>query len=154
MDIEKRNNLISLLLSAIIIVLGYFLYHSIVDPYQEVIQREKITERVRTRLSNTRDALVRYEARKDEFPSSLDTLIHWVKTDSAMQSVADTLFKDPWKKEFNADSMIYSPRTGERFTYILNDTLRPSIYLLKDPNSKDRIGDTLKTTLLNAASWE
>jgi hypothetical protein len=50
--------------------------------------------------------------------------------------------------------MIFSPRTGKPFYYVRVDTIRPNLYKLKDPDSKDVIGDTAKTTLLNAASWE
>ena len=154
MDIETRNKLISLVLGVIIIVLGYLLYHAIVDPYQEVIEREKMTEKVRARMSNIRDVLVRYEARNDSFPDHLDSLVAWVRTDSMMQARADSLFQEPGSSDFTLDSLLYSPRTGKRFDYILNDTLRPPIYLLRDPDTDDNIGDTLKTTQLNAASWQ
>jgi len=154
MNIEQVNKLISLVLGVIIIVLGYFLYHAIVDPYQEVLEKERMTEHVRTRMSQIRDGLVRYEAQNDSFPENLDSLISWVQRDSLMQTMADSIFKDPYSNTFNQDSLLHSPRTGKRFHYVLVDTIRPSIYMLSDPDTDDVIGDTVKTTKLNAASWE
>lgn len=157
MNIETRNKLISIVLGIIIIVLGYYLYRSIVEPYQVVIQKEKMTERVRHRMENVRDALVQYDSRKDEFPPNLDSLVKFLKTDSLMQARGDSLFKShPQNGEYNPDSIIYSPRDTQRFKYTLNDTITPNLYLLVDPDTStnDRIGDSTRTTWLNAASWE
>lgn len=159
MTVEKRNRLLSVILAIIIIGLGYYLYHAIVDPYQKVIERQQMTERVRHRMGNVRDALILYETQTDSFPPTkggLDSLVQWVKTDSLMQLQADSLFAplNP-SNEFNPDSLIYSPRPPhKKFEYTLNDTLRPPIYLLKDPDSEDNIGSLENTTELNAASWQ
>lgn len=159
MDIEKRNRLLSIVLGVIIIVLAYWLYRSIVDPYQKVIEREQMTERVRHQMGNVRDALIRYEREKGEFPPTqggLDSLVQWLKTDSVMIARGDSLFQPLSPEEtYNPDSLIYSPRPPHpKFEYTLNDTLRPQIYLLKDPATDDRIGSLKNTTMLNAGSWE
>ena len=159
MNVETRNRIISIVLAIIIIGLGYWLYRSIVDPYQEVIDREQMTEKVRHRMGNIRDALIRYERANEKFPPSnggLDTLVQYVKTDSVMALQADSLFKPmEQSNEFNADSLIVSPRPPhKKFEYSLNDTLRPPIYLLKDPDTEDKIGSLENTTELNAGSWE
>ncbi len=158
MDIEQRNQLLSIVFGIIILVLGYFLYHAIVDPYQEVIEQERMTERVRHRMSNVRDALVQYKNRRDGFPPSdggLDSLVQFLKSDSLMVARGDSLFQPMPPGSYNPDSLIFSPRPPhKRFTYTLNDTLRPEIYLLEDPDSDDRIGSLEQTTMLNAGSWE
>lgn len=139
----------------IIVVLSYLLYDSIVTPYQEVIQKEQMREKVRARMGNVRDALIRYKQEQETFPDSLDQLVTFLEKDSLVQVQGDSLFTDPAMEGFNPDSIIISPRPPhKRFTYILNDTLRPNIYMLKDPDTDDRIGDTLKTTMLNAGTWE
>lgn len=159
MDLEKRNQLLSIVLGIIIIVLGYYLYHSIVDPYQEVIEREQMTERVRHQMGNVRDALVQYERTEGEFPPTeggLDTLVKFLKTDSTMVARGDSLFQ-PLRLDatYNPDSLIYSVRPPHpKFEYTLNDTLRPQIYLLEDPATDDKIGSLTKTTDLNAGNWE
>ncbi len=158
MDIDTRNRILSVVLGIIIIVLGYMLYHAIVDPYQKVLERERMRETVRHRMINVKDALVQYNRKKDEFPPTeggLDSLVKFVKTDSAMQEVGDSLFKpkDP-NAAFNPDSLIYSPRPPhKRFEYALNDTLRPNVYELRDPDTDDKIGSLEKTTNLNAPNW-
>ena len=159
MEVEKRNQILSIVLGIIIVVLGYWLYHSIVDPYQEVIEREKMTERVRHQMGNVRDALVQYDRRRGHFPPTkggLDSLVQFLKTDSLMVANGDSLFQPLASNEsYNPDSLIYSPRPPHpRFEYTLNDTLRPQIYLLEDPATDDKIGSLEKTTLLNAGSWE
>lgn len=159
MDIEKRNQILSIVLGIVIVILGYYLYHSIVDPYEEVIEREQMTEQVRYKMGLVRDALVQYEQDKDEFPPTeggLDTLVSYLKSDSAMVADGDSLFAPRNANEsYNPDSLVYSPRPPhEKFEYTLNDTLRPAIYLLEDPDSDDRIGSLENTTDLNAASWE
>lgn len=159
MNVETRNKLFSVVLGIIILVLGYYLYHSIVDPYQEVVEREQMTKKVRNRMSTIRDVLIIYERQTGEFPPSkggLDTLVQYLKTDSLMVANRDSLIQplDP-SNDFPVDSLIYSPRSPHpKFEYTVNDTLRPPIYLLKDPATDDRIGSLRNTTLLNAASWE
>lgn len=155
MNVEKRNKLLSIVLGIIIVVLGYYLYHSIVDPYQEVIEREQMTEQVRQQMKTVRDALVHYERQKGEFPPTeggLDSLVQFLNTDSLMVAARDSLFEDA---SFNPDSVIFSPRPpNPKFEYTLNDTLRPPIYLLEDPDTDDEIGSLTNTTLRNAANWE
>lgn len=158
MNVDKRNQIISIVLAVVIVGLGYYLYRSIHDPYQAVLEREAMTERVRHRMSLVRDALREYEQRYDEFPPTeggLDTLVQWVRTDSLISRQADSLFAFMPPSSYHPDSLVISPRPPHnRFEYTLNDTLRPPIYLLQDPDSEDNIGDLTNTTELNAASWE
>lgn len=158
MNVEKRNQIISVVLALVIIGLGYWLYQSIVGPYQEVLEEEEMTERVRHQMQNVADALQDYKQEKGDFPPNdggLDSLVTFLKEDPTMQEDADSLFA-PYDShvEFDADSLIYSPRPPhEKFEYTLNDTLNPKLYLLEDPDSDDRIGDLENTTMLNAPSW-
>jgi type II secretory pathway pseudopilin PulG len=158
MNVERRNQLLSIVLGIIIIVLGYFLYQSIVGPYQDVIERQQMTERVRHQMETIRDVLVRYDRENDNFPPTeggLDTLVQYLKTDSNMVALRDSLFVNQAGQPYNPDSLVYSVRPPHnKFEYTLNDTIRPPIYLLEDPDTEDRIGDLERTTLLNAASWE
>jgi len=109
-------------------------------------------------METIRDLLVRFEREKGDFPPTdggLDTLVSYMKTDSAIVAVRDSLYTNQQGTPYNPDSLIYSVRPPHnRFEYTLNDTLRPPIYLLQDPDTDDRIGDLERTTLLNAASWE
>lgn len=142
---------IQIVLAIVIIGLAYWLYVSITEPWKVVERQQELTERTRDRMDEVRAALIRFEEREDRFPYSLDSLQIWIQTDSLMRLQADSLFGS----SFNADSLIYSPRTGKQFEYAVNDTARVMMYRLKDPDSDDVIG-TLEPdpTELNAASWE
>lgn len=141
---------LQVLLGIIIVVLGYWLYVSITEPWAVVEQERAMTEQTRERMDDVRTALIRYQRTNQRFPSSLDSLMIWVQQDSIIQANQDSLFGD-----LSLDSLTFSPRTGKRFEYALNDTGRVAVYLLKDPDSEDQIGsEAPDVTLLNAASWE
>ena len=141
---------IQVLLGIAIIALVYWLYVSITAPWEAVERERAITAETRGQMNKVRLALISHERALDKFPSTLDSLVIWVRTDSATVANWDSLYG------VNPDSMLYSPRTGNRFLYTLIDTGRVAIYLLKDPDSDDQIGSTNPDdiTTLNAASWE
>jgi hypothetical protein len=157
MDLKTRNNIITIVLAVLIVVLSWFLYRSLVDPYQAVIEEEQMVERERHRMERVRDALVQYERRRGNFPPTeggLDSLVSFLKTDSLMAARGDTLFTFMAPSTYSPDSIIYSPRPPHvRFEYTLNDTINPTMYLLVNPNSDDVIGDLQRTTLRNAPNW-
>ena len=159
MTLETRNKIISVLLGIIIVILGWILVQSIVEPYKVVEQREATTEKVRYQMEDIRDGMVRYNRQYEYFPPTeggLDSLVQFLKTDSMMVAQRDSLFQDePGGYAFKLDSLIYSKREPhKRFEYTLVDSLTPPIYLLQDPDSDDKIGSLEKTTLLNAPSWK
>lgn len=155
MDIDKRNRVIGLFLWVVIIGLGYVLFDSIWSPYQEVLEQRREQQEVRDRMESLRNALIAYERANEEFPENLDQLIEFLQTDSLMVARRDSLFADGFTNGFDLDQFTYSPRPpGNRFEYARNDTLRPQIYLLTDPDTDDRIGSLERTTLLNASNWD
>lgn len=157
MNLHTRNNIITIVLAVVIVLLSWFLYRSLVDPYQEVLEEREMVERERHRMELVRDVLVQYETRRGDFPPTeggLDSLVTFLKTDSLMVERADSMFEEMPPSEFNPDSLTYSPRPPHnRFEYTLNDTIRPQLYLLTNPDSEDRIGDLERTTLRNAPNW-
>lgn len=156
MNIQKRNNIISLVLILVIMALSYVLYDSIVTPWQAQVEKQKVTDSVRLRMTFVRDALVAYQAKdkNGKFPASLDSLVNFLKTDSLMVAKGAELYAEPGRTYF-PDSLIFSTRPPfSKFEYTVNDTIRPPLYQLKDPNSDDVIGDLVKITLLNAPSWK
>lgn len=158
MDLNTRNNILTIVLAVLIVILSWVLYRSLVDPYQKVLEEEEMVERERHRMELVRDVLVQYKNRLGNFPPTeggLDSLVSFLKTDSLMTARGDTLFAFMEPSTYNPDSLIYSPRPPHvRFEYTLNDTIRPQIYLLENPNSVDAIGDLERTTLLNAPNWK
>lgn len=157
MDIDKRNQLLTILLGVIIIGMSYWLYRSLVDPYQKVLEEREMVERERHRMEVARDALVQYKTRKGNFPPTeggLDSLVTFLKSDSMMVERGEELFEFRPPSSYDPDSVIYSPRPPHnKFEYTLNDTLRPPLYVLENPGSEDKIGDLERTTMLNAPNW-
>ena len=143
---------IQIVLGLVIIALGYWLYVSITEPWDAVERERAITAMTRDQMGKVRIALIRHERVEDHFPGTLDSLLIWMRQDSLIQANPDSVFE---AAGINIDSLFYSPRTGAKFIYALNDTGRVKIYLLKDPDSDDQIGsETPDVTQLNAASWE
>lgn len=143
---------IQIVLGLVIVALGYWLYVSITEPWDAVERERAVTAMTRSQMDKVRIALIRHERVEDRFPGTLDSLMLWVRQDSVIQADPNGVFETVG---INLDSLIYSPRTGAKFIYTLNDTGRVKIYLLKDPDSDDQIGsETPDVTQLNAASWQ
>lgn len=156
MKIQQRNNIISIFLILIIIALSYVLFDSIVTPWQKEMAKRELTEETRFRMTLVRDALINFQARHPEgkFPSTLDSLVIFLKTDSLMLVRGAELFAEP-ERGYKPDSLIFSLRPPkDMFVYSVNDTIRPPLYLLKDPGSEDAIGSLERITLLNAPNWQ
>ena len=142
---------LQVVLALAILVLTYFLYESITAPYEAVERQKELTERTRERMSEIRSAMIEHNRREGRFITTLESLVMWLKTDSAMVAQADSVFG----MGFMADSLPFSPRTGNRFELAVNDTSRTATYRIDDPDSDDHIGTlTGDVTQLNAASWE
>ena len=142
---------LQILLWVLIIGLSYVLYRSITEPYELIERQQELTDMTRLRMDKIRQVAIHFETHHDRFPSTLDSLSIYAMQDSAFRVVRDSVFG----AGFPIDSLMYSPRTGKRFTYAINDTSRVNTYLLEDPDSKDKIGTLLSdVTLVNAASWE
>ena len=157
MDIDKRNQLLTILLGVIIVGMSYYLYRSITDPYQAVLDEREMVERERHRMEVARDAIVQYNRRLGNYPPTeggLDSLVAFLKEDSLMVADGEELFEFRAPSSYDPDSVVFSPRPPHnRFEYTLNDTIRPRLYLLENPGSDDKIGDLERTTLLNAPNW-
>lgn len=148
---QTARKVIQVVLALVIVGLVYFLYESITEPYEAILEQERLTEETRDRMEMIRTSMIRYERVNGRFPMTLDSLVMFVRADSALQADRDSLFG----VGFNVDSLIFSPRTGTQFELAVNDTSNVKIYRLDDPDSDDYIGSTSPDpTRLNAASWE
>ncbi len=142
---------IQVVLAIIIVALAYWLYLSITEPYKEVERERALVQTVRDRMDDVRSALIRYERQYNRYPHTLDSLLTYVQEDTFLVPRRDSLLG----ADFPVDSLIYSPRTGRKFEYSVNDTSSIRIYYLKDPDSEDFIGsERPDVTRINAASWE
>jgi hypothetical protein len=90
------KTIIQIALAIIIVVLGYFIYESIMEPVrfnQEVARREAM---IIQRLKDIRTVQVAHRARYGLFNSDIDSLLQFIKTDSlavirAIGTVPDSL---------------------------------------------------------------
>jgi len=147
----RLQTVFQIVLGIVIVILAYYLYVSIVEPYQVVERQKEMTDNTRTRMDQVRSAMILFENENGRYVSSLDSLVMWIQGDSTLYAASDSIFG----AGFVLDSLIFSPRTGKMFELAVNDTSRVRTYLLSDPDSDDFIG-TLEgdITRLNAASWE
>lgn len=79
-QIFMKSTLIKLALGVVIIVLGYFLYASIMKPvrFQDEVNRR--SEQIANRLKDIRTAEVLYKQFNKQYTASFDTLINFLKT--------------------------------------------------------------------------
>ncbi len=90
------KTVIQVILVAAIMVLGYLLYESIMNPIRFNKEKNKRERATIQRLRDIRTAQVAFKAEYGRFTSSFDTLINFVKSDSfsvikAIGSIPDTL---------------------------------------------------------------
>jgi len=148
---EHLRTGVQVVLVILILGLAYFLYFSITEPYEKIERQEELTEMTRERMSNIRTALVDFERDSGSYPDSLEILIEHMRADSLLANAQDSVFG----RALNLDSLLHSPRSGNRFQYTLSDTGRVETYLLQDPDSDDEVGTlTGDPTQANSASWE
>lgn len=88
--------IIQIALAIIIVVLGYFIYESIMEPVRFNYEVERREAMIIQRLKDIRQVQVAHRTRYGVFNSDLDSLIQFVKTDSlavirAFGTVPDTL---------------------------------------------------------------
>ena len=149
------NTAIQVVLAIVIVGLAYYLYRSITEPWEVVERQQELTRLTRDRMDQVRTAMIRYEDVHGRYPMTLDSLVMFTRQDSLLSLNPDSVFEMGPGERFNADSFVFSPRSGKRFVLQVNDTARVKTYLLQDPDSEDHIG-TIESdvTRLNAASWE
>jgi hypothetical protein len=160
---EQGNNAlrlgIQLVLAVVIVVGAYILYRTITDPWRTYQAEQLQTQLTRARMDHIRTALIEFRDQAETYPRTLDSLVTFVKTDSAYvgEDLAE-VFPVPGGRPFYPDSLPFSPRSGTPFVYeiVRNDSSGVEIYYLQDPDvPEDYIGardpDPARR---NAASWE
>lgn len=150
MNIEQRNRIFSILLIVVIGVLTVWLYTTITGPWKEVQAKQAETQQVRDRMLAVNDAIRYYNDQQGRYPASLDSLVIFLRNDTFFQQHTDSLLRN---RQFNPNDFTQSPRSGNSFEYALNDTVRPQLYLIQDPDSDDRVGTLSKVTDRGAPSW-
>ena len=153
---------IQVVLALVIAVLAFLLYRSITVPYEREQARIETETIGRERMDDVRSALISYRDAYSDYPSTLDSLVMFVRQDSAWTPPSFEDDEDRLTEYASTDSLIYSARGGQRFNYDVvqqtDSTGAPTgveIYWLQDPGVPgDSIGSHQPNPALrNAASW-
>ncbi len=157
---------------------------AILDPREEIDTENYYKKETRLRMANLKEAQILWDKKYGSFTNSLDKLIEFVNTDKFVDSIMNAIdprtnrSSNPFNKlttgEFTPDSLLYSPKTHQRFimkidSSVVKDTvvtprgkfLRVETktvigkkYYIEDPNGYGTIGSLDNDALKNTASWE
>lgn len=118
------NTVVRILLIVAIIVLGYLLFDSIMNPIRFNTERDIREDAIKERLIDIRTAQVAYKSKYSRYTGNFDTLINFVKTDSfpliyKEGSVTDEMIED-WGRRAEREAL----RRG----LIIRDTSYTSVF--------------------------
>lgn len=169
----------------VVAILTYFLIQlAIIQPNKVVTAERFFKKESRLRMNDIRQAEILWQVQHNRFTDNLDSLVHFIKTDSMVHKIMtsiDTLTKKPSNPfvklsngKFTPDSLFRTPKS-HRFYILKVDTSRSidttinrrgkiikidtsyiigTRYLLKDPDGYGKIGSLTSDALKNTASWE
>ncbi len=173
------------ILYVIIVVLAILLVKvAIIDP-QKIVATEKYNKtESRLRMKNLKEAEILYDKRHGRFTGNLDTLIHFLKTDSIVDSAMnayDSLAKrnvNPFYKlsngEYTWDSLYRTPGSHKEYILQIDSTVqrdtvvnqrgkilrvdstitKGTLYYIEDPDGYGTVGSTEDIAKKNTVSWE
>jgi hypothetical protein len=172
-------------LYVIIAILLYVLIRvAIVDPTEYIESENYFRSESQLRMDNIRQAQILWERANGQFTDDLDSLVYYVKSDSAVNALivgVDSLtnrstnpFKELNSGLFEPESLMYSPKTHMQYSLNVDTTVTidtiinrrgkivnidtttviGSIYLLECPDGYGSVGDLETPALKNTASWE
>lgn len=128
------NTVIRILLIAAIIVLGYLLIDSIMNPIRFNNERDKRENAIKERLINIRTAEVAFKSKYGRYTGSFDTLINFVKTDSfpliyKEGSVTDEMIEE-WGRRAEREALRRGMIVRDTsYTSVLDSIFDPGFYV-------------------------
>lgn len=153
----SRSDLpLRIVLTLAVIGLAVALLYVTVVPAQKAAEMQAVRASTHQRMSDVRTALTAFREVNEEYPSTLDSLVLFARTDSTFQ--ARIASEDARVNPVSVDSMILAPTSGRPFQYAANrDTSGVDSYWLGNPDTpSDSIGARGPDgpRYRNAASWE
>ena len=118
------NIVVRVLLILAIIVLGYLLVDSIMNPIRFNRERDRREEAIKKKLINIRTAQVAYKSKYGRYTGSFDTLINFVKTDSFPLIYKEGAITDEMIEEWGRRAEIEALRRG----LIVRDTSYTTVF--------------------------
>ena len=150
----KKRATGSWILKAIIVLLVALLVYVIYEPYQRMLASEASKKESRARMMNLRTAELYFIGATGYYTGSLDSLLSFVRTDSTMLAVRDSVFKPLRHGQFSIDSLKFSPRTHQPYKLSVDNSMAIKKYLLECPDGYGSIGSLTDDSRINKGSWE
>jgi len=124
------NVVVRILLIAAIVVLGYLLVDSILNPIRFNKEKDRREEAIKERLIDIRTAQVAFKSKYGRYTGSFDTLINFVKTDSFPLIYKEGAITDEWIEEWGANAEREALRRGlivrdTSYTTVLDSIFTP-----------------------------
>ncbi len=124
------NIVVRVLLILAIIVLGYLLVDSIMNPIRFNRERDTREDAIKERLIDIRTAQVAYKSKYGRYTASFDTLINFVKTDSFPLIYKEGAITDEMIEEWGRRAEIEALRRGlivrdTSYTTVLDSIFSP-----------------------------
>lgn len=124
------NVVVRILLIAAIVVLGYLLVDSILNPIRFNQEKDRREEAIKERLIDIRTAQVAFKSKYGRYTGSFDTLINFVKTDSFPLIYKEGAITDEWIEEWGARAEREALRRGlivrdTSYTTVLDSIFTP-----------------------------
>ena len=124
------NVVVRILLIAAIVVLGYLLVDSILNPIRFNKEKDRREEAIKERLIDIRTAQVAFKSKYGRYTGSFDTLINFVKTDSFPLIYKEGAITDEQIEEWGARAEREALRRGlivrdTSYTTVLDSIFRP-----------------------------
>ncbi|MEE9225852.1 MAG: hypothetical protein V3U68_06640 [Bacteroidota bacterium] len=151
---ERRQPKGSIVLKIVIVVLVAVLVWVIYEPYAYMKQESAFKLESRLRMVNIRQAELLYLNRNGRYSSNLDSLILFIKTDTAIAARMDSIFKPLSDGTFNPEFLKYTPKSHRSYNIQVDDTSAVKKYFLEDPDGYGTIGSLDDEKKVNKASWE
>ncbi|MGM0666330.1 MAG: hypothetical protein ACQETA_03320 [Bacteroidota bacterium] len=124
------NVVVRILLIAAIVVLGYLLVDSILNPIRFNQEKDRREEAIKERLIDIRTAQVAFKSKYGRYTGSFDTLINFVKTDSFPLIYKEGAITDEWIEEWGTRAEREALRRGlivrdTSYTTVLDSIFTP-----------------------------
>jgi hypothetical protein len=124
------NVVVRILLIAAIVLLGYLLVNSILNPIRFNKEKDRREEAIKERLIDIRTAQVAFKSKYGRYTGSFDTLINFVKTDSFPLIYKEGAITDEMIEEWGARAEREALRRGlivrdTSYTTVLDSIFAP-----------------------------
>jgi len=144
----------SIIFKVVIVILVLVLAWVLYQPYVLLKEEEAYKKESRLRMTNIRTGQLQHIGAYGRYATDLESLILFLKTDSLVIAKMDSLFKPLSGGIFVPESLVYAPKSHQRYMLEVDDTSTVKKYFLQCPDGYGSIGSLTDDSRINKASWE